>query len=72
MFKGERFNFEAVFADKKTNAPGLQIADVAAYPISHFVRDRNTPRPDWKAVQHRIRRGEYSRTMFGYGLKIFP
>src|SRR5262249_42461702 len=31
--------FEMVFASKKTNMAGLQIADLAAYPIAQYVND---------------------------------
>jgi len=69
-FRSQTFNFEAVFADKKTNTQGLQIADLAAYPIAHFVRDQTSERPDWIAVRFRVRK--FGFRMIGYGLKIFP
>lgn len=62
--------FRHCFSDKANNVCGLQMADLASYPISHYVRDRETQRPDWLAVKGRIRNrgGRYT----GYGLKIFP
>ena len=70
-YRNQTFNFEAVFADKKTNSVGLQVADLAAYPITHYVRNAATTRPDWAAVSTRMRRG-YGGFLKGWGLKVFP
>jgi hypothetical protein len=68
--------FELVFADKKTNSPGLQLADLVARPIG-----LRTIRPDQENRAFEIlERKLYSRNgragagagYEGYGLKQFP
>lgn len=68
---GNDFPFRIQFADKRANTPGLQIADLAAFPISKYVQDTNTQRPDWALVKPLIRTSFFGK-MEGYGLKIFP
>lgn len=70
-FKAERFNMNIAFALKKHNVTGLQVADLACFPISHYVRDHATERPDWLAVRPRMR-VRWGGGMIGAGLKIFP
>ncbi|CAA7621629.1 DUF3800 domain-containing protein [Magnetospirillum sp. UT-4] len=65
------FPFSIEFAPKEANLAGLQVADLAAYPIAKYVETGNGERLDWLAVSTRIRRaptGELDR----WGLKIFP
>ena len=62
--------FRAVFADKKQNLQGLQIADLAAYPIAKHVLDPDTPRKDWEVVEKKLRSGP--KGYIGWGLKVFP
>jgi hypothetical protein len=63
--------FSAVFADKQTNMPGLQIADLAAYPIARHAMDPRAPNPAFVAIEPRLRRSK-GGVVQGYGLKIFP
>lgn len=63
--------FQCCFASKQQNLVGLQVADLAAYPIAKHVHRPNVQRLDWRAVRPKIYRngnGEIN----GYGLKIFP
>lgn len=62
--------FRACFAAKEENITGLQVADLAAYPISRYVESKNEERPDWVAIKPRIRSGRHG--IDGYGLKVFP
>jgi hypothetical protein len=62
--------FRMVFANKQQNMPGLQVADLAAYPIARHVIDRTRPNPPFMVLRPKFRnkRGR----MLGWGLKIFP
>jgi hypothetical protein len=63
--------FRMVFANKKTNMPGLQIADLAAYPIARHVIDEKKLNPAFDAIEPRFRRSPNGKVI-GWGLKIFP
>jgi hypothetical protein len=63
--------FRIVFASKMTNMPGLQIADLAAYPIARHVMDPKAANPAFNAIYPRFRRSP-SGQVPGWGLKIFP
>lgn len=63
--------FDIVFADKKTNSTGLQIADLVARPIGlNFLRPAQ-PNAAYAAIDPKFRRGP-AGTIDGYGLKVFP
>jgi hypothetical protein len=66
-----RFPFEIIFANKQQNMPGLQIADLAAYPIARHVIDPAAPNPAFAVLEPRFRRSP-SGKIEGWGLKIFP
>jgi hypothetical protein len=63
--------FRAQFASKQTNMVGLQVADLAAYPIARHVEHPNVDRADFRAVEPRIRRSPAGK-VDGWGLKVFP
>lgn len=65
------FPFRAQFAPKKANMAGLQVADLAAYPIARYVENPEIDRSDFKVIEPRIRRNG-AGNIIGYGLKIFP
>ena len=67
----QKLPFIARFAAKEENITGLQVADLAAYPIARHVETNDENRKDWKAIFPRIRKGP-SGKIDGYGLKIFP
>jgi transposase len=50
--------FRMVFANKMTNMPGLQAADLAAYPIARHVMDPDAANPSYEAIQLRADFGE--------------
>jgi len=63
--------FGLVFASKQQNMPGLQIADLAAYPIARHVINAGAANPAYHFVARRFRtstKGEID----GWGLKVFP
>ena len=64
-------NFEIVFADKRINSTGLQLADLTARPIGRRVLDQQSTRP-WKVIEKKLLRGSVSDWYGGHGLKIFP
>jgi Protein of unknown function (DUF3800) len=63
--------FRMVFASKLTNMPGLQAADLAAYPIARFVMDRSVPNPAFRALKGKFRQSPGGR-INGWGCKVFP
>jgi len=68
----ERLPFELIFADKKCNSPGLQIADLVARPIGQHVLNPNRPSRAFEAIRPKLRANERTGRVEGYGLKIFP
>ena len=67
--KGQRFRrveFNLEFYEKKANLVGMQMADLAAYPIARHLLDSVKSHPSYPIVKPKIRRG------MGRGLKVFP
>ena len=63
--------FELIFADKKSNSPGLQLADLIARPVGlHILRPEQTNRAFSVLEQKFYRNGK--GTYLGWGLKCFP
>lgn len=73
---GKIFPFELVFADKKTNSPGLQLADLVARPIGLKVIRPEQENRAFEILEKKFysRNGrEGAGTGYeGYGLKRFP
>jgi hypothetical protein len=67
---GKHLPFEIIFANKKTNSCGLQIADLVAHPIGRYVLDPEKENRSFKILEKKFlgRNGKKE----GYGLKIFP
>lgn len=65
-----RLPFEIIFANKKVNSCGLQIADLVAHPIGRYVINPEQENRSFKILEKKIlgRNGKKE----GYGLKIFP
>lgn len=64
-------SFEIVFADKKTNSTGLQLADLTARPIGRHVMNSAQRNRAWNVIEPKLRRGPQGQVN-GWGLKIFP
>lgn len=63
------YPLELIFADKKTNSIGLQIADLVAYPIGRFLINPEQQNPAFEILEKKFYRyPEYHEN----GLKIFP
>jgi hypothetical protein len=56
------------FFDKKDDISGLQIADLAAYPIARYIIDPVRANPAFDVIQNRF----YSKQGKRYGLKVYP
>lgn len=63
--------FDIVFADKKTNSAGLQLADLTARPIGRHVIDPAQTNRAWDIIETKLRRNPGGR-VDGWGLKVFP
>lgn len=74
--KGVPLPFDVVFLDKKTNAVGLQLADLVARPIGiHYLRPNQSNRAFEIIEQKFLCRGgrqQVGANYEGYGLKIVP
>ena len=49
--------FEIVFADKRTNSAGLQLADLTARPIGRHFLDPGQPNRAWDIIETKLHRG---------------
>lgn len=67
---GQKLNFEIVFADKKSNSAGLQLADLVARPIGLSVLRPHQSNRAFDAARPKLlmRNGKVD----GWGLKYFP
>lgn len=59
------------FMDKKHNSTGLQIADLAAYPIARHMTKPKQKNRAYEIIKSKLRKSS-SGKIDGYGLKIFP
>lgn len=66
----EALPFEAIFADKRANSCGLQIADLLARPIGRHVIDPKQENRAYDVIETKFDRLEGQ--LQGYGLKVFP
>ena len=63
--------FEIVFADKRTNSAGLQLADLTARPIGRHVLNPTQANRAWDIIEPKLRRSSEGIAR-GWGLKTFP
>ena len=63
--------FAIGFADKKTNSPGLQIADLTARPIGRHFIDPKQPNRAWDALESKLLRSPQGN-VDGWGLMVLP
>lgn len=68
---GTAAGFELIFADKKVNSSGLQLADLTARPIGRHVMKPAQPNRAWDIIERKLRRGPAGEIQ-GWGLKAFP
>lgn len=67
----ERLPFEIVFLDKKSNSPGLQLADLIARPVGIKVLRPGQANRAYDVLQSKFYRNVRGRIQ-GWGLKCFP
>lgn len=70
-YQGVALPFEIVFADKKSNSAGLQMADLLARPVGMKILRPEQPNRAYDIIErkfYRNERGQYK----GCGLKCFP
>ncbi|GHT51962.1 hypothetical protein AGMMS49982_10920 [Bacteroidia bacterium] len=56
------------FRSKKENLIGLQISDIAAYPITRYVLDKTVKNPAFNIIEPKI----YKQSGIQHGLKVLP
>lgn len=62
------YRLSITFKSKRENINGLQLADLAAYPIARYVIDPERANPSFDMVNEKI----YTKAGKRYGLKIYP
>ena len=70
LSESEKLNFELIFADKRSNSAGLQLADLVARPIGMSVLRPEQQNRAFEALQEKFVQ-QNGRT-HGWGLKVFP
>lgn len=64
--------FRLVFADKKSNSAGLQLADLIARPAGLAYLRPNQCNRAWEIVREKLYGRTLDQKMDGYGFKVFP
>lgn len=67
----QKLPFDLVFADKKSNSTGLQLADLIARPIGLHVLKPEQPNRAFDGIDRKFYRNSKG-SKNGYGLKCFP
>lgn len=70
-YHGEKLPLEIVFADKKANLPGLQLADLVARPVGMSILRPDQPNRAYDVVAGKFYTNAGGRLQ-GCGLKCFP
>ena len=70
-YRQELFPFQIVFASKKTNSGGLQLADLVARPIGRYVINADQPNRAYEILKEKFYRSS-TGVVNGFGLKTFP
>nr|WP_235900888.1 MULTISPECIES: DUF3800 domain-containing protein [Xanthomonas] len=70
-FSGLELPFDPVICDKKSNAIGLQLADLIARPIGTRQLHPLQPNRAWQVIEQKLDKDRAGRYL-GYGLKCFP
>ena len=64
-------SFEIVFADKRSNSAGLQLADLTARPIGRHVMSTEQLNRAWDIIEQKLYRDSVGEVQ-GRGLQVFP
>lgn len=70
-YKGERLPLEIVFADKKANLPGLQMADLVARPVGMSILRPGQANRAFEVLEGKFYTSASGKRQ-GWGLKCFP
>ena len=70
-YQGAMSGFELVFAEKRINSAGLQLADLTARPIGRHVMTPEQPNRAWSTIEKKLHRN-HTGSFIGWGLKVFP
>lgn len=70
-YNKEQLPLEIVFADKKANLPGLQLADLVARPVGMSILRPEQPNRAYEVLKDKFYRNASGRLQ-GWGLKCFP
>lgn len=70
-WRHETLPFEIIFASKKFNSTGLQIADLMGQPIGRHILEPNQSNRAYDIIERKFDRNN-SGKIEGWGLKIFP
>lgn len=70
-YNEEQLPLEIVFADKKANLPGLQLADLVARPVGMSILRPDQPNRAFEVLEGKFYRNS-AGTRQGWGLKCFP
>ena len=70
-YRSKALNFDIVFANKKINSAGLQIADLTARPIGLKVIRPEQQNRARNIIDEKLRRNHAGK-ITGWGLKVFP
>lgn len=70
-YRSESLPFQMVFAAKKINSSGLQLADLTARPVGRYVMNPVQGNRAFEIIQKKLDRSK-SGKIEGYGLKMYP
>ena len=70
-YRGKKAGFDIIFADKRINSAGLQLADLTARPIGRYVMAPEQPNRAWDIIERKLHRSSAGH-IEGWGLKVFP
>lgn len=70
-YNGEQLPLEIEFADKKTNLPGLQLADLVARPVGMSILRPGQTNRAFEILEAKFYTSSSGKRM-GWGLKCFP
>lgn len=69
--KGMANTLDIIFADKKVNSTGLQLADMVARPIGRHIMDAKQANRAFDIIETKFRRSPQGKIK-GWGLKCYP
>lgn len=68
---GMSASLDIIFADKKVNSSGLQLADMVARPVGRHIMDPQQPNRAYDIIETKFRRSPQGNIK-GWGLKCYP